>query len=467
MKYFNAKLAFVLLFVLGACSAAAPPPLDTQSEQMEVSTQSPTPTEILEPTQAPEPTAASVEEKDEETVSGTLVDDTSILIGTWHGQGGGWMVLRPDGSFRGAFNERELVNTKPGDNGFWNGTYRLEDGQIVFVENSNRGCSDDQEGVYQGYITDDGLVFTLVSDDCTQRINTLLGQRVEPVIDIVWEKTSDEAPYAMGWFRSIELPFIPHDIALDAAGNLYAVELGAPTVHKLDGEGNVLSSWGESGSEAGQFAFAPPPDGPPLDGGFVVVGIDGSVYISDSYNNRVQIFDPDGNFLTMWESSGPEATHFNIPGPISVDEQGNVYVADFNGIQQFDAGGNFIQTISAGGEVAFDSEGNMFTVVAFENFAMKVPSGGGEPVIWGGEGMGNGQFITPMWVVVGEDGTVTISDHSGRVQRFDSDGNFMAVWSDPANGDGPLTAPSPLGQDAEGNIYIGTKDRTTVYVLRP
>jgi hypothetical protein len=42
--------------------------------------------------------------------------------------------------------------------------------------------------------------------------------------------------------RTIELPFIPHDIAVAVDGSLYAVELGAPRVHKLDGDGKMIQS---------------------------------------------------------------------------------------------------------------------------------------------------------------------------------------------------------------------------------
>jgi outer membrane protein assembly factor BamB len=238
-------------------------------------------------------------------------------------------------------------------------------------------------------------------------------------------------------------------------------------VHRLDGEGNVLASWGGAGSEPGQFAFDPPPGAPPLDGGFVIVGSEGNVYLSDSYNNRVQVFDPEGSLVMMWEGYGPENTPFNNTGPISTDGEGNIYVADMSGVHQFDSDGNYAQTFAAAGEVALDGQGNLFAVVAFENFAMKVPAGGGEPLMWGSEGLEDGQFATPMWVEVDPDGMVYIADHSGRVQKFDAEGNLLEVWSEPGNGDGPLNGPSPLSIDTKGNLYVATKDRETVYVLQP
>lgn len=266
--------------------------------------------------------------------------------------------------------------------------------------------------------------------------------------------------------QSIDLPFIPHDIAIGPDGNIYAVELGAPLVHKLNNEGELLASWGASGSEAGQFAFSPPPDGPPLDGGFLVVGQGGKVYVSDSYNNRVQIFDSDGEFLEIWDSYGPENTMFNNLGPISVDGNGSIFVADFNGLHHFDAQGNYVGTVGGAGEVAFDSQGNLYTTVAFENIAMKIPAGGGEPHVWGEAGTENGQFQTPIWVVATED-SVYISDHSGRVQKFDSQGNFISVWSGPSDGLGRFTGPATIAQDSQGNIYVSAKDRPTIYVIQP
>ncbi len=267
--------------------------------------------------------------------------------------------------------------------------------------------------------------------------------------------------------RTIELPFVPHDIAVAPDGNMFAVELGAPRVHKLDSQGNTLASWGEAGTQTGQFAFEPPPDGPPLDGGFIVVGADGNVYVTDSYNNRVQVFDPAGNHLATWEGFGPENTPFNNPGPISADTKGNIYVADFQGAHIFDTDGNYLRTVSAAGEVALDSKGNLFSVVAFEGIALKIPAGDGEPLVWGSAGAENGQFTTPMWVEVGADDTVYISDHSGRVQSFDTDGNFKAAWTGPGGGESALAGPSPLSKDAYGNLYVATKDRRTVYVLKP
>ena len=71
----------------------------------------------------------------------------------------------------------------------------------------------------------------------------------------------------------------------------------------------------------------------------------GEVYVADTWNNRIQKFDSNGEFITKWGSEGNgNGELFNHLG-ISVDSStGNVYVADTwnNRIQKFDSNGNFI-----------------------------------------------------------------------------------------------------------------------------
>ena len=54
----------------------------------------------------------------------------------------------------------------------------------------------------------------------------------------------------------------------------------------------------------------------------------GRVYVADSGNDRVQVFDADGAFLGNLGSQGGEAGQFMFPHGIAVDGSGRVYVAD-------------------------------------------------------------------------------------------------------------------------------------------
>jgi len=60
----------------------------------------------------------------------------------------------------------------------------------------------------------------------------------------------------------------------------------------------------------------------------VAVDSDGNVYVTDTFNNRVEIFDADGNFISMFGKNGDGPADFERPKAIAVDCDGHIWVAD-------------------------------------------------------------------------------------------------------------------------------------------
>ena len=81
--------------------------------------------------------------------------------------------------------------------------------------------------------------------------------------------------------------------ALSPKGEIYVSDgYGNACVHKYTPDGNLIKSWGESGTDPGQFNIAHN----------VCCDPDGFVYVADRENHRVQVFDGNGKFETQWQN---------------------------------------------------------------------------------------------------------------------------------------------------------------------
>jgi len=83
-------------------------------------------------------------------------------------------------------------------------------------------------------------------------------------------------------------------------------------VHRFSAAGNLISSWGQPG-KGGPNEFHLPHS--------LMVGQDGRVYLCDRENSRVQVFSPEGEYITMW-------TDMNRPLDISQDSEGIFYTSE-------------------------------------------------------------------------------------------------------------------------------------------
>src|ERR1039458_5373592 len=74
---------------------------------------------------------------------------------------------------------------------------------------------------------------------------------------------------------------------------------------------------------------------------------------------------------------------------------------------------------------------------------------------WGGKGMENGQFDSPVGVAVDGLGNVFVSDSgNNRVQKFSSNGKFLLKWGSKGEGDGQFLRPAGLAVDKAGVVYV-------------
>lgn len=109
-----------------------------------------------------------------------------------------------------------------------------------------------------------------------------------------------------------------------------------------DKEGKKLQVIGSRGNGEGQFNV-------PLQ---ATVAADGTLYVLDSGNFRVQAFDRDGKFLRAFGGVGTDIGKLARPRALAVDEGGRIYVTDaaFNNVQIFDTQGRMLMAIGQGAD---------------------------------------------------------------------------------------------------------------------
>ena len=108
-------------------------------------------------------------------------------------------------------------------------------------------------------------------------------------------------------------PFhFPTNLALSPDGDIYISDgYGNARIHRFTADGRLVLSWGEPGSGPGQFHL---PHG-------IAVARQGTVYVADRENTRIQLFTPEGKFLSEW-------TDVARPCQVFIDAAGNVLVAE-------------------------------------------------------------------------------------------------------------------------------------------
>ena len=216
------------------------------------------------------------------------------------------------------------------------------------------------------------------------------------------------------------------DWGAPAAVAAAAAEAKDPYASRIVPAQQQIGTSGTPGKAPGQFNF---PRAVAVDG-------QGKIYVADSGNNRIQVFNPDGSFLRQWGSTckldtkegcqGDGRGQFNEPWGIAVDQEGSVYVSDTwnHRIQKFDKDGKFV---------------NMWGV--FESTGGEL----GKPFA----------FYGPRQLAVGKDGKLYVMDTGNkRVQVFNPDGSFASQFGGGGVVEGRFDEPTGLAQDAAGNWYV-------------
>jgi tripartite motif-containing protein 71 len=205
----------------------------------------------------------------------------------------------------------------------------------------------------------------------------------------------------------------PRGIAVGTGNRVYAGDTGNRRVQFFDSGGGFLGKWGsQCFISQGTSSGCVDPDGNgPLelgDGQFIepyalATDADGNVYVVDSSNYRIQVFDGDGTFLRKW--SIPVVSR-----AIAIVDGGDVLVTGDHQIFRYDKEGSLLDTFGG-----FCRLGDGMGCI--------------DPDGIGPLELGDGQMFQWLGMIAGSsNGLFVVDDGNGRTQWLSPGGKFRAKW---------------------------------------
>lgn len=210
---------------------------------------------------------------------------------------------------------------------------------------------------------------------------------------------------------------------------------------------------GKEGSEPGQLQKP----------GGIAAAIDGSFYVADSNNSRVEKFDSYADFISTFGKRGSSPGEFLSPSGVAIDVDGNMYVTDAakHKLMKFDADGNFINEWNGGDlafygprDIAVGPNQNLYFLDSGRNRVARFDPVSEIVTFWGEEGNDEGKFGGATGITIADNFVVVVEAGNKRLQVFDLDGNFVRQWPVHAWGEMQPKHPDVVFDDQTKTLYV-------------
>ncbi len=198
--------------------------------------------------------------------------------------------------------------------------------------------------------------------------------------------------------------------------------------------------------------------------GAAPVGKDRFIVV-DQEDERLMLFDHDGNFIKSWGKNGSGPGKFNEATGMTWDDKGNAYVVDSWGaaIDGYDSEGKPVMALSFDGKgfygprgVAYDG-GNFALADTGKNRIWIVSPDGMVVESWGYlRGSGDDEWDSPLDIIADGKGNFFAADTgNNRVKKLDGSGKILKMIKM------GKSSPQALALDKEGRLYVAFKSPET------
>jgi DNA-binding beta-propeller fold protein YncE len=278
----------------------------------------------------------------------------------------------------------------------------------------------------------------------------------------------------------------PGGVAIAPNGDVWVADTGDDRLVEYSAAGVLLNAYGTKGSGSDELNEP---------SAVSVNQSTGSVYVVDSDNNRIDVFNSSGVFEKAlgWGVSeggnrlevcsvrckagrpGSNPGQFDYPEGLDVDTSGDIWVADSynNRIEEFSEGLAYVQEFGSRGDKEGQLEypagvalsgGNVYVTDLENNRVEEFTTAGKYVSQFGKEGDGNGEFYWPTGIAADpRTGNLYVTDfRNNRVEEFNAEGKFITTFDHTTERfDGEYADPHGITVNSSGGVYVveGGSDR--------
>jgi tripartite motif-containing protein 71 len=214
------------------------------------------------------------------------------------------------------------------------------------------------------------------------------------------------------------------------------------------------SACGSAGSGPGQMQR-------PAD---VLADADGTVWVLDRNNSRVERFNANGEFVSAFGTAGSGDGQLSFPNAMALDAAGNIWVLDAGNyrVEKFSKQGAYLGKFTVGSSeqgvftgLAVDAKGNILVSSWWTGGMVQKFSPSGQSLgLFAPTGTGVGQISEPTSIAVAPDGKVWVVDAKNRVQVYGETGSFIRQFGSSGSGNGQFNLPVAVEVDAAGHVWV-------------
>jgi predicted membrane-bound mannosyltransferase/sugar lactone lactonase YvrE len=261
----------------------------------------------------------------------------------------------------------------------------------------------------------------------------------------------------------------PRKVVVASDGTLFVADTENNRIQHLTADGSILQVWGSFTGDN----VTPAPPGTFNQPWGLAVGSDGSVYVADTWNHRIQKFTAKGDFVKQWGFFGQSNQPGALWGPrdIAIDGQGHLLVTDTGNkrVVEYDSDGNEITTFGEPGlgagqfdepvGIAIDSQGLVYVADTWNQRiqVFQKDAGGAytqvrswDVAAWYGQSLDNKPYLA-----IDNQGHLFATDPEGnRVLEFTLTGEFIRYWGDLGSGTDTFNLAGAVAVDVDGRVWL-------------